>query len=116
MTITVNYRTDEGEKAELPPGVEAPVPIHQPNPVYPPDAIPAGIQGSVQLRVTIGADGLVKRAEVRRSVPALDQAALDAVKQWTFKPATKEGQPVDVVTDIEMTFTLKDEGDRSIDD
>jgi TonB family protein len=108
MTITVNYRTDDGEKAELPPGVVGPVPIHEPPPVYPPDAKAAGVQGSVQLRVTIGADGLVKKAEVRRSVPALDQASLDAVKQWTFKPATKDGQPVDVVTDIEMTFTLKD--------
>ena len=108
MTITVNYRTDDGQQAELPPGVVAPVAIHQPNPIYPPDALQAGIQGSVTLRVTIGADGLVKKAEVWRSVPALDQAALDAVRQWTFKPATKDGQPVDVVTDIEMTFTLKD--------
>ena len=108
MTITVNYRTDDGEKAELPPGVEAPVPIHQPHPVYPPHAIPAGIQGSVQLRVTIAADGLVKKAEVRRSVPALDQAALDAVKQWTFKPGMKNGEPVEVIVDIEMLFTLKD--------
>jgi TonB family protein len=108
MTVTVNYRADDGEKPPAESGVELPVPIQEPNPIYPPEALAAGIQGSVELRVTVGADGLVKDAVVRHSVPALDQAALDAVRLWTFRPGTKNGEPVEVVVDIEMVFTLKD--------
>jgi len=44
---------------------------------------------------------------VIQSVPALDQAALDAARQWTFRPGTKDGKPVDVVTEITMAFTLR---------
>jgi len=117
MTVAVNYDAEGGRKTAPPPpppapkpgdgSVTRPVPIDQPAPFYPPDAMRAGVEGVVRLSVTISADGRVKAARVIQSVPALDQAALDAARQWTFRPGTKDGKPVDVVTEITMAFTLR---------
>jgi protein TonB len=57
--------------------------------------------------VLVDERGNVADARVARSIPLLDQAALDAVKQWQFKPATLKGEAVPVIVQIEMTFTLK---------
>ena len=86
---------------------ELPQPLHAPPPAYPDTAKEQGHQGSVIVRIHVGADGLVKDAVVTKSIPALDQAALDAARQWTFRPGKKNGQPVDVLTDVEMKFTLR---------
>jgi protein TonB len=116
MTVAVAYDAEGGRKAPPPPppapkpgdgSVTRPVAIEQPAPAYPPDALRAGVQGVVRLSVTVGSDGRLKDARVIQSVPALDQAALDAVRQWTFRPGTKDGQAVDVVTEITMAFSLK---------
>ena len=63
--------------------IKAPTKTKNVNPVYPPIAQSARVQGVVIIEATIGADGRVKDAKVLRSIPLLDQAALDAVKQWT---------------------------------
>ena len=63
------------------------------NPVYPPIAQSARVQGIVIIEATIGPDGRVKDAKVLRSIPLLDQAALDAVKQWQFTPTLLNGVP-----------------------
>jgi protein TonB len=65
-------------------------------PVYPPDAITTKVQGTVELRLTIGADGHVSDARVSSTVPPLDQAALDAVRQWQFNASANGAQNVPV--------------------
>jgi len=61
----------------------------------------------VVARLKIGTDGLVKDARIVKSIRLLDQATLDAVKQWTFKPATLDGKPVEAEADFTVNFTLK---------
>ena len=63
--------------------IKAPTKTHDVRPVYPPIAQSARVQGVVIIEATIGTDGRVKEAKVLRGQPLLDQAALDAVKQWT---------------------------------
>ena len=76
-------------------------------PVYPPEAMKAGIQGTVVLSVLVGKDGLVKDTRVTTSIPALDAAATDAVRKWVFKPAKNDGKPVAVWVSIPIKFTLR---------
>jgi protein TonB len=100
-----------------PPPPTAPVrvggAIKQPNklknvpPVYPPIAQSARVQGVVIIEATIGADGKVKDAKVLRSIPLLDQAALDAVKQWVFTPTLLNNVPVPVIMTVTVNFTLQ---------
>jgi protein TonB len=75
-------------------------------PVYPPAAEAAHIQGVVILELVIGTDGTVKQATVLRSIPLLDQAALDAVVQWTFEPTLLNGAPVELIMTSTVNFTL----------
>jgi periplasmic protein TonB len=76
-------------------------------PVYPPIAQSARVSGMVIIEATIGADGRVKDAKVLRSIPLLDQAALDAVKQWVFTPTLLNGVPVPVIMTVTVNFTLQ---------
>jgi protein TonB len=76
-------------------------------PVYPPIAQSARVQGVVIIEATIGADGRVKDAKVLRSIPLLDQAAVDAVKQWVFTPTLLNGVPVPVIMTVTVNFTLQ---------
>jgi protein TonB len=72
-------------------------------------AMRAGIEGSVVLGCMIGEDGSVRDCEVVRSLDAangLDQAAIDAAKQWRYEPATQGGVPVAVRATIEMSFRI----------
>ena len=62
--------------------IKPPTKVKDARPVYPPIAQSARVQGVVIIEATIGADGRVKDAKVLRSIPLLDQAAVDAVKQW----------------------------------
>jgi TonB family protein len=74
-------------------------------PVYPAIARSAGVSGVVAIEARIGADGKVTEAKVVRSVPMLDQAALDAVRQWEYIPSLLNGVPVPVVITITISFT-----------
>lgn len=76
------------------------------NPVYPAAAQEAKVQGVVILETLIGVDGKITNARVLRSVPMLDQAALDAVMQWEFTPTRLNGQPVPVLMTVTVQFTL----------
>jgi protein TonB len=76
-------------------------------PQYPPIAESARVQGVVILETIIGVDGKVQDARVLRSIPLLDQAALDAVKQWEFTPTTLNGVPVPVIMTVTVQFTLQ---------
>lgn len=82
-------------------------------PVYPAIAQSANVQGVVILEATIGPDGRVTDARVLRSIPLLDAAALDAVKQWEFTPSTLNGQPVPVLMTVTVNFTLDELTARS---
>jgi len=76
-------------------------------PVYPPDAQAQGIRGIVILELLIDQQGHVASAEVVRSVPGLDDAALAAVKEWEYEVTKVDGKPVSVRLTAPITFTLK---------
>jgi periplasmic protein TonB len=91
-------------------GVTLPVVVHEVKPDYTAEAKAARIQGTVLLATVVLADGNVGDVTVARSLDTtygLDQQAVNAAKQWTFKPGTKDGKPVAVRVNIELKFTLK---------
>jgi TonB family protein len=75
-------------------------------PVYPPAARAAGVQGTVILNTIISKEGYVREIRLTSGDPALAQAAVDAVKQWTYKPTMLNGNPVEVETQVQVNFTL----------
>jgi protein TonB len=75
-------------------------------PVYPPIAQSARVQGVVIVELIIDREGHVGYARILRSIPLLDQAALDAVKQWEFTPTHLNGSPVPVIMTATVQFTL----------
>ena len=78
-------------------GVSPPMKIHDVKPVYPAIARAANVQGVVIMEARVEPDGSVSEATVIKSIPLLDQAALDAVKQWRFTPTLMNGVPVAVI-------------------
>ncbi len=86
--------------------IRQPQRVHHVQPVYPPIAQSARIEGIVIIEATIGEDGQVTNARVLRSVPLLDQAALDAVRQWEYKPTQLNGVSVPVIMTVTVSFTL----------
>lgn len=85
--------------------VKAPVLLHRVEPVYPAGAKHDGVSGIVILEVVIGKDGRVKDAVVLKGLPeGLSEAAVDAVRQWEFRPGTVKGEPVDVIFNISVNF------------
>ena len=80
--------------------------IHDVTPQYPPEAGRARLEGAVVLLAVIGTDGSVKDVRVESGLPILAQAAIDAVKQWRYKPYTVDGDPVEVDSRITINFTL----------
>ena len=87
--------------------IRTPTKVRDVRPVYPLDAQAARISGVVIIEAMIDTDGRVYDARVLRSIPALDQAALDAVRQWEFTPTLLEGVPVPVVMTVTVNFTLQ---------
>jgi TonB family protein len=87
--------------------IAIPTKIKDVRPVYPPDAKAAGISGVVIMEAVIGLDGRVFDAKILRSIPLLDQAAMDAVMQWEFTPTDLNGQPVPVIMTVTVNFTLQ---------
>ena len=87
--------------------IKEPTKIKDVKPVYPADALAAGIQGVVILEAVIAPSGYVSDARVLRSVPGLDQAAIDSVRQWEFTPTLLNGVPVSVIMTVTVNFTLR---------
>jgi TonB family protein len=77
-------------------------------PIYPEEAKAAGVQGVVIAETRISAEGRVEEARVLRSIPLLDQAALDAIRQWEFTPTLLNGSPVPVIMTVTVQFSLND--------
>jgi periplasmic protein TonB len=80
--------------------------IHDVAPTYPPEAGRARIEGTVVLLAVIGKDGSVQDVRVESGLPTLAQAAIDAVKQWRYRPYLLNGEPVEVDSRITINFTL----------
>ena len=87
--------------------IAVPTKMQHVSPVYPPEAQDAKVSGLVIIEATINAEGNVSDARVLRSIPMLDQAALDAVKQWRFTPTLLNGAPVPVIMTVTVNFTLQ---------
>jgi TonB family protein len=136
MTATVNFMPNDGAGAAggvaggfvapppppPPPGgktsldptalkvggdIRPPTRVVNVNPVYPPDAREARVQGVVILEVLVGPDGKVEDSRILRSIPMLDQAATDAVRQWEFTPTTVNGEAKKVIMTVTVNFTLQ---------
>ena len=102
-----------------PPPPEPPAPIHLGSgirtpqkigdvaPAYPPIAQAAHVQGVVILEAVLNAQGRVESVRVLRSIPLLDQAAVDAVRQWRYTPTLLNGMPVPVIMTVTVNFTLQ---------
>ena len=86
--------------------IKPPVRTKNVPPTYPPIAQSARVQGVVIIEATIGPSGKVTDARVLRSVPLLDAAALDAVKQWEYTPTLLNGVPVPVIMTVTVQFAL----------
>jgi protein TonB len=87
--------------------IKAPTKIRDVRPSYPRAAASARVQGIVIIEATIGSDGRVQNTRVLRSIPLLDEAALDAVKQWRYEPTLLNGVPVPVIMTVTVQFTLQ---------
>jgi protein TonB len=80
--------------------------IKQPKPPYPPLAKQARIQGTVRFQAIIGKDGTIQNLQLISGHPLLVPSATEAVKQWVYQPTLLNGEPVEVVTQIDVNFTL----------
>lgn len=84
--------------------IRNPVKVKDVAPEYPTIARSNRIGGTVEVEATIGPDGKVADARVTKSVPVLDQAALDAVRQWEYEPTRVKGVPVPVIINVAIAF------------
>ncbi len=92
-------------------GVKAPVVQFDKKPSYTAEAMRKKIEGSIELETIVNKEGKPTEVKVIRSLDkdyGLDEKAVDALKAWTFKPATKDGKAVAMKVKVEMTFTLRD--------
>jgi TonB family protein len=80
--------------------------IKEVSPVFPEIARTARVEGVVILEAKVGKDGKVREARVLRSIPLLDQAAIDAVKQWEYKPFLVNGEPMAFIVTVTVRFKL----------
>jgi TonB family protein len=87
--------------------VSAPTKIKDVRPVYPPIAQSARVSGVVIVEILVGADGTVQEAQVVRSIPLLDAAAIEAVKQWQYRPTLLNGVAVPAIMTVTVSFSLQ---------
>jgi TonB family protein len=80
--------------------------VFHPDPDYPPIAKTARIQGTVRLDAVINRDGTVQTLRVISGHPLLVKAALDAVQRWRYQPTLLNGDPVEVASEIDVSFAL----------
>ncbi|HEY7058443.1 MAG TPA: TonB family protein [Vicinamibacterales bacterium] len=91
-------------------GISNPEPTFSPRPNYTADAMRAKVQGTVALEAVVLPNGSVGEVRITRSLDphfGLDQEAIRTVKSWRFRPARKNGEPVPVWVDVELSFTLR---------
>ena len=91
------------------PAPASPAPrLREVKPSYTDEARHGGVTGTVDLEVVVRRDGSVGDVRVLRGLGrGLDQRAIDAVHQWRFAPATRQGVPVDVIVEVAVEFSLR---------
>jgi protein TonB len=89
--------------------IRAPTKITDAKPAYPAIARAARMSGVVFLEAIVARDGTVRDVRVTRSAGVLDQAAIDAVRQWRYTPTLLGGEPVEVVMSVTVNFALPPE-------
>jgi periplasmic protein TonB len=94
------------QRVRVSSGVQSGLLIRKVNPSYPPLARQARIQGVVLLQAEISKDGNIINLQLISGHPMLAPAAIEAVKQWRYKPYLLNGEPVEVETQIQVNFTL----------
>ena len=97
-------------------GIQFPTPIQSVQPKYTREALQAKVEGVVEVELVVLADGTVGDVRVTKSldkVYGLDQQAIDAAKQWLFRPGTKDGRGVPVMVTLVLEFRLSDRGSPS---
>ncbi len=94
------------QKVRVSQGVAEGLLIHQVKPSYPPLARQARIQGDVVMQATISKQGTIEHLTLESGHPMLAPAAIDAVRQWKYKPYFLNGEPVEVQTQITVSFRL----------
>jgi protein TonB len=99
-------RVAQPQRVRVSQGVTAGLLVRQVKPTYPPLARTARIQGKVVLQAEISKDGNIQNLRVLSGHPMLIQSALEAVKQWKYRPYFLNGEPVEVDTTIEVNFSL----------
>lgn len=88
--------------------VKPPVLVHQAKPKYPKQAAKAGTEGAVKVYLWVGKDGLPSHIRVVKGLGmGFDEAAVDAIRQYKFSPATREGEPVPVEMYVEVNFHIR---------
>jgi periplasmic protein TonB len=85
---------------------QGPRPIKITRPQYPTEAFVKKIEGTVLVEILIDSTGRVVRARVKQSIPALDAAAIQTVKEWVFSPAIKRGHPVATIALAPVSFRI----------
>ena len=104
--------SNSNEPFRIGDGIRPPAKIVNADPVYPPEAREARVQGVVILEATLSRTGEVSDVEVLRSVPLLDAAAVAAVRQWRYEPTLVDGEPVSILMTVTMNFLLRDDEAR----
>jgi TonB family protein len=109
-TATPTPSVREGEIVVLGPGVTQPVAIHKEEPSYPPLAREMRVEGSVEAQVLVGIDGTVEQVriiDVSRKGVGFEKATEEAIKEWRYKPATKNGVKVRMWVPIRVPFKVR---------
>jgi TonB family protein len=81
--------------------------LHRVEPAYPEIAVMAKVTGTVILEAVVATDGTVESVKVLRPVKFLEQASIDAVKQWRYKPLILNGVPTPFVLTVTLTFSIR---------
>ncbi len=105
-TPTVAPHIAPPQRVRVSSGVSSGLLIRKVNPTYPPLARQARIQGTVVLQAQISKDGSIENLQLISGHPMLAPAAIEAVKQWKYKPYLLNGEPVEVDTQVQVNFTL----------
>jgi protein TonB len=109
------FSAEPASQTPAPPGtirvggaVQANNILNKVTPAYPPSAKEARVQGVVRFEALIGKDGSIENLKLVSGPPLLVQSAMEAVQQWKYKPTLLNGQPVQVLTIIDVNYTLSE--------
>jgi TonB family protein len=105
MVQNASGKASGPQRIRVSANVESAKLIRQPAPIYPQEAKEAGISGHVILNIVVGKDGTVQDVSLVSGHPLLVAPAKDAVKQWVYQPTLLNGEPVEVLTQVEVNFT-----------